>query len=308
MKYINPAPFEESKPIAKLLIFLGITGISFFILGILSLVMEQSGIVDLTRIADAANYTDSNVVREFRVFQLISDVFIFILPVAVLVFLVSRHRFQYLQMNKTGGLLVLLLGMITILVSTPFISYINELNQQIPLPDKLKGWEDTGDALENALMAHHTIKDLLLNLLVMALAAAISEELFFRAGLQKLLVSMTKNIHAGIWLAAIIFSAVHMQFSGFFPRMLLGVFLGYLFVWSGSIWVNIAAHFIFNASQIIVLYLQATQSNPAMVSNTFSETPGYGYIAVSAVLVILLIMLIYRFSRGKGSEVSITSE
>lgn len=44
------------------------------------------------------------------------------------------------------------------------------------------------------------------------------------------------NAHAAIWLTTAIFSAVHLQFYGFVPRMLLGAALGYLFWLTGSIW------------------------------------------------------------------------
>ncbi len=270
--------------------------ISFFILGIVLLLLQQSGIINLTALQDAPNYEDVGVVRDFRIEQLISDVFLFIVPVIVISFLVSRNRLHYLQVNKMGGTLLLLLGAVTIVVATPFISYVGELNAKIPLPNQLKNLEDMGDAIETALMAHHTITDLLLNLLVMALAAAICEEFFFRAGLQKIIIAMTKNVHIGIWITAIVFSAIHLQFSGFFQRMLLGGFLGYLFVWSGSIWVNILAHFIFNAFQIIVPYMQDAKATSGLVDGIFSATPPYGYIIISTVLVVFLMVLIYRQS------------
>lgn len=294
-----PAPFEESKPFAQLLMFIGIFCISFFILGVLSALLQASGVVNLASLDDATKYSDYNVVQQFRIFQLVSDIFLFIIPVIIIAFLVSRSRFQYLQMNKTGGFLLLLLGMVTIIAATPVINYISELNAQLPLPDILKKWEDTGDAIEAALMAHHTINDLLLNLLVMALAAAVCEEFFFRAGMQALLIKLSRNTHVGIWLTAIIFSAIHMQFSGFFPRMLLGGFLGYLYVWSGSIWVGILAHFVFNASQIVFSYMQDEKATSVLFDKAFSDSPSLGYIIASTILVVLLLLAIYKLSNKR---------
>ena len=299
----TPAPFEGSKPFAQLLMFLGLTGISFFLLGIVLLLMQQTGSVNLLTIQEPANYVDNEVVRGFRIYQLICDVFLFILPVIVIAFLVTRNRLQYLQLNSKVNIRLLILGFVTIIVSTPLITYLSELNARIPLPDKLKDLEQTGDAIETALMAHHTPLDLILNLIVMALAAAISEEFFFRAGLQKLLIKLTRNKHVGVWIAAIIFSAIHMQFSGFFPRMLLGVFLGYLFVWSGSIWVNIFAHFMFNGTQIFITYLQDAKKPLGIVDSIYSTTPGYGYIIASTILVIVLIVFIYKISDKKPEEI-----
>ena len=302
MKNETPAPFEESNPFAQLLIFIGVFCISFFVLGVLSALMQQSGAINLASLEDATRYKDYSVVQQFRIFQLISDIFLFIVPVIVISLVVSRHRLQYLQMNSGGGFIVLLLGMVTIIASTPVINYISELNSQLHLPDMLKRWEDTGDAIEVALMAHHTINDLLLNLFVMALAAAVCEEFFFRAGMQTIVIKMSKNKHVGIWVTAIIFSAIHMQFSGFFPRMLLGGFLGYLYVWSGSIWVGILAHFIFNASQIVFSYLQDAKATSGLFDKVFSDTPSLGYIIASTVLVTLLVAVIYKLSKKKPTE------
>ncbi len=60
----------------------------------------------------------------------------------------------------------------------------------------------------------------------------------------------------GIWVSAILFSALHMQFYGFFPRMLLGAFFGYLLLWSGSLWLPIIAHFVNNCVAVIFYYLK----------------------------------------------------
>jgi uncharacterized protein len=299
----TPAPFQDAKPYAQLLIFIGITCISFFILGIITVVMQQSGAINLLTLQDAANYANNSVVKDFRVYQLLSDVFLFIIPAIVIAFLVTKQKLQYLQVSSIGSFSLLIMGVITILASMPFIGFIGELNARIPLPDLLQKMEDSGDAIEAALMAHHTVNDLIWNLIVIALAAAISEELFFRAGMQKIIIAMSKNIHVGIWITAIIFSAIHLQFSGFFPRMLLGVFLGYLFVWSGSIWVNIFAHFVFNGIQIFVQYLQDAKASNRVLDKMCSQTPDYISVIISTVLTAALLVVVYRLSRKKDEVV-----
>ena len=260
------------------------------------LLLQSGGLINLFRIQEPANYVDSQVVNDSRNIQMITDIFIFIIPVVVIAFLVSKARLKYLQITTKINGKMLLLGALTILVSLPVINYLGVLNQHIQLPDYLQDMEQKADAIEAAFEAHHTLFDLIMNIIVMALVAAVSEELFFRAGMQKIMIKLTMNVHIGVWVSAIIFSAIHMQFSGFFPRMLLGVFLGYLFVWSGSIWVNIFAHFMFNGSQIFVQYLQDMKISNGFVDKVFSPTPSYTYIAISTVLVVLLIVAIYRMA------------
>jgi len=87
------------------------------------------------------------------------------------------------------------------------------------------------------------------------LLPAFGEELFFRSALQGLF-SRTMNVKLAVWIAAIIFSAIHFQFYGFVPRMLLGAFFGYLLAWSENLWLPILAHFANNVLAVIFFYLK----------------------------------------------------
>jgi membrane protease YdiL (CAAX protease family) len=79
--------------------------------------------------------------------------------------------------------------------------------------------------------------------------------LFFRGVLLSWLKDSFRNKHLAVWLSAIVFSAIHIQFFGFFPRMLLGAYLGYLFLWTGSLWTSVLAHFLNNAIVVITAFL-----------------------------------------------------
>jgi membrane protease YdiL (CAAX protease family) len=85
--------------------------------------------------------------------------------------------------------------------------------------------------------------------------AALGEEIFFRGVLQSLFERYLGNSHAAIWIAAAIFSFIHFQFYGFFPRLLLGAFFGYLYVWFRTIWVPIVAHFFNNGWTLTMHYM-----------------------------------------------------
>ncbi len=140
----------------------------------------------------------------------------------------------------------------------PAVNLTKWLNDMLALPHFMSGIEQwmrqmeaaTGALTEQLLQTDH-FGDLAVNLLVMAVAPAIAEELFFRGSLQKTL-AQAMNAHAAIWLTAAIFSAVHLQFYGFVPRMLLGAALGYLFWLTGSIWPSVVAHFVNNALTIVL--------------------------------------------------------
>ncbi|MFM7813318.1 MAG: type II CAAX prenyl endopeptidase Rce1 family protein [Flavobacteriales bacterium] len=98
--------------------------------------------------------------------------------------------------------------------------------------------------------------------LSISIIPAICEEMFFRGLLQPLLSSIYRNHHIGIWITAGIFSLIHFQFYGFLPRLLLGALLGYLMVWSGSLWSSMFAHAVNNATAILVFNAYGSTNPP----------------------------------------------
>ena len=100
-----------------------------------------------------------------------------------------------------------------------------------------------------------TVIDLAVNLILIAIIPALAEELLFRGCVQQVMKEWFRNVHVAIWVTAFIFSFIHFEFYGFLPRLLLGAMLGYLFYWSGSLWVPIIAHTLNNGLQVLLSYL-----------------------------------------------------
>jgi membrane protease YdiL (CAAX protease family) len=108
--------------------------------------------------------------------------------------------------------------------------------------------------LTTYLTNFENIVEFLAAIVILAVVPAIGEELLFRGILQNKITLLTKNYHVAIWVSAIIFSAIHFQFYGFVPRVLLGALFGYLYVWSGNLGVAILAHFINNGFTLFLIY------------------------------------------------------
>jgi membrane protease YdiL (CAAX protease family) len=119
-------------------------------------------------------------------------------------------------------------------------------------------------------------------MLMLAIIPALGEELIFRACFQKVLGRWTGNYHLAIWLSAIIFSSIHFQFYGFFPRMFLGALFGYLLVWSGSIWLPILAHFLNNGMAVVGAYV--LQQEGKNLDQVFESDPVSWPILISSTL------------------------
>jgi hypothetical protein len=96
------------------------------------------------------------------------------------------------------------------------------------------------------MLQMETSNQFLATLVAVAFLPAICEEWLFRGALQPLVSKWSGNIHVGVWVSAILFSAIHFQFFGFIPRMLLGAGFGYMVVASGSLWPAVLGHFVNN--------------------------------------------------------------
>ncbi|GAB3935008.1 CPBP family intramembrane glutamic endopeptidase [Larkinella terrae] len=170
-------------------------------------------------------------------------------------------------------------GLVALLTITfmPLNGLIIEWNQNIDLPDSFAGleeWmkqkEDQMAGLTNFLTNFTSPIELVMALIVIGLIPGIGEEVLFRGMLQRKLAQWTGNVHVAIWLSALIFSAIHVQFYGFVPRALLGALFGYLYLWSGNIWVPILAHAVNNSFTVLMVWLFHRRMISVDIENTES--------------------------------------
>lgn len=213
--------------------------------------------------ADITDYPDW-----LRFLQFISSVCTFLLPSLLLARLCSKTPRRYLWAGSLPGGSVVWLTFLTMLLLAPFINFTAVLNKEMILPEfmaPVENWmkeqEETTERLTLLLLADHGILTLLANLLVIGVTAAVTEEFLFRGALQRIIGKWTANRHVVIWSAAIVFSAFHLQFYGFVPRLLLGAYFGYLLYWSKNIWLPVFAHFANNAFAVISMSDETLKNN-----------------------------------------------
>jgi membrane protease YdiL (CAAX protease family) len=114
--------------------------------------------------------------------------------------------------------------------------------------------EDQNNSLYEALAAGKGFMPFFTSIIVMALIPAIAEEIFFRGFLMNAFNGLFKNMHVSIFITAIIFSMIHMQFMKVIPMFFMAIVLGYAAYWSGTIWTSIVAHFLNNTLAVTLLY------------------------------------------------------
>jgi len=210
----------------------------------------------------AINALKLSEITNIKLIQLISSIGLTVVPTYIFARTYSSKPSSYLSLDTKTNWKILVYVAILMIVAIPFINLLGSINQQMVLPKALAGienWmknaESQASGLTEKILNIHSILSLLFNILLVAIIPAIGEELIFRGVLIKILRDW-KGIKLAIWLTAIIFSAIHLQFYGFIPRMLMGAFFGYLLLWSDSLWLPIVAHFTNNAVAIIFYYLK----------------------------------------------------
>ena len=179
----------------------------------------------------------------------------FILPALAFGLIVYRSAFlSGLDLQKNPGAILSGLGIVFLIAAYPIVNLSFIANEAIPLPEWALQFENQAEDTLKAILTMDTPMILLINLLIIGILPGIGEELIFRGILQKQIGLMLKSPVLAIWIAAFIFSAIHLQFEGFLPRMVLGAILGYLYHWTGNLWVPIIAHAFNNGVQVIMIY------------------------------------------------------
>jgi uncharacterized protein len=300
--------FRDIHPFSRLIFSVFIILVSFLLFLALSVIaaIPIFGLDAVMNMASLSDLSNPDTLRLLKFFQVVQSFGLFIIPPFILASMFNHSIADYLFLDRKVTSVSTLLVIALIFFALPVINFTGELNNQMHFPewasgveDWMKNAEERAEELTKAFLKVENIGGLLFNLFMIALLPAIGEELLFRGVIQRIFTEWTKSHHWGIWMSAIIFSALHIQFYGFIPRMLLGVLFGYLLVWSGSMWLPIIAHFFNNAFAVIAMYLiDRGIINPDLEEIGAGDESYYAAF-LSLGIVILLILLIRKDNKGR---------
>lgn len=255
-KYMQSNRFQTLSDIFILIGLVIFGGIFFGVLGVLACIpvfnLDAGGIQNA--ILNSADPWNANVLKLFNLFATFGSwvvsayVFIRIRQYdAVITWQVKRPEPRYV-----------LWALPVICVALLFISsFLIGVNELIPFPDSIRSLNSDANqkVLKSMLMMENT-NQLFLNILVIGLAPAIFEEIFFRGTLQRLLIHLFDNAHIGIFITSFIFAGVHLNIMQIVPMMFLALVLGYICYYTKSIWPSIVLHFLNNSTAVVVNYLE----------------------------------------------------
>ena len=236
--------------------------------------------------------------KNLQIIQVLNQVIGFLMPPVVYAMLVQEKPWDYLGIKKLQTWS--LLGIVAMFTIIPFLGMVNDWNDGIVFPESMRAIEEqmrnTQKQSEEIIKTFISQGSLCSSLLIIAALAAVSEELLFRSVIQKALIKLFKNAHVAIVVTAFVFSAVHMDFFGFFPRFILGLMLGYMFWMSGSIFPSMLMHFVNNAT-IVMLYYLNTRGFIDIDPENFGSTDNVLVIILSLITTAAIFWTCYRFSK-----------
>ena len=274
----NTQPSQNSLMLRRLFILGGTMFIGLLFAGILAMLI--------------GNETTPHL----RIVTILQDMLVFILPAVATAMLSSRLPADWLSINRGFSIWALIAAIMLMIVSIPLQNCIIKWNESISLPDSmasLQRWivstQQHADASLSLMLGGSSIADLVMNILIVAVFAALSEELFFRGALQRIIRGNRTGAHVSIWVSAIVFSAFHLQFYGFLPRMLLGAYFGYLLYWSRNIWIPVFAHFVNNAFAVISMSDIHLRENE-FITGDISNANLLPYSALAVVTLVLFFL------------------
>lgn len=262
-------------------------------LDLFSLVQKLSSIKSVEEI----NATERAALQWY---QAITSVGRFLSVSLLFVYLAGESWRDYLVLRNLPTQQQILLIPLLMIAAGLCISGIQEWNANMHLPaalhdleTQMRTLEDQAKLQTDIFLQADTIGALLINILIICVIAAIGEEFLFRGIIQQTIFRGTGKAHAAIWVSAFIFSFIHLQFYGFFPRFILGALLGYLLYYSSSMWAPVLAHFLNNLISVLAFY--GVQSGKVA---TDVEQPAPWWASLIA-LPFVFLMLLYYIRNGK---------
>jgi len=269
---------------------------------LLVLAISQAQGINLQSLLTETDENSPLRIRNFlRLVNLVSHFMTFSLPsIALILFLYRDKAMSFLKLDRSPLGRNILYGLFFILISFPLAQFTFWLNQQLPMPQWALDMENSAEGMLKSVLNMQSPWELLFNLLVVAVIPAIGEELLFRGIIQQKLSKVFGNAIVAVWVTGILFSAIHLQFQGFLPRMILGAMLGYLLVWTRNLWIPIIAHFIFNGMQVVAQYFFADEIDPEAFDSMDKAPWMVGILSTAAL--IWIGSMIYNYNKKIAEE------
>lgn len=289
-------------PVAQIGILLALTGVGLVVASLLSAFIWIVA-THLPLISMKGEMANPKYYHVYMIIQGVNTLFMMFLPVVFFSMICYRKPSRFIGSRTPTSLRQFILVAVILLLVFPLGGALAELNKMIPIPQKwairFKAMEENREVMENIFININTFSKYLLSLFIIGILPAIFEEFYFRAGLQNIFMRWMGGATGAIILTSVIFSAIHISYYGFLVRFALGVILGYIFYYSGSIWLSSFLHFLFNGFQVTAMYLakDSGKLNGKGVEENFHLWAG-----VPALVVLIIVFYLFKKESLRVSE------
>ncbi|HVK97780.1 MAG TPA: CPBP family intramembrane glutamic endopeptidase [Flavisolibacter sp.] len=294
--------YLKTKPVwSQLLLFMGMAFGLFMICSLFgAMLLSKVTGISIEQVQDVKNWdpNNTNMIFYVRSLLLIQFLSLFAIPSFLFSYFSDPQPLQYLRIQKPIKSIYWLLAVTALVIAIPFVDLMGWVNQKIAFGDAqqwMKTMEEDAARQIQFMLNKHTVGELIINIFFIAVLAGIGEELFFRGILQRMFIKVCRHPWQGIIITAALFSAFHLQFFGFIPRFLLGIVLGAIYWYSGSLLTAMLAHTVYNALMIVIVYL-----NPEMLKNldaTVMQQTTMQMIITGIISLLLLIAVLWQMKK-----------
>ena len=167
----------------------------------------------------------------------------------------------------------------------------------VVLTEALTEWLSLPDYLEETFKVASLSS---LSLWAMAVIGPISEEIAFRYGIAGSLLESTKmSKWLVVLISALLFSLLHMNPAQMLVAFILGLFLGWLYVITLSIWPCIICHVANNAASVILMRQNSEKMEDATLSSMIPDNTWFVVTLCGCAVVLLLSIFVLRHCTKK---------
>jgi uncharacterized protein len=284
LRMLRESPVSQQILLAALVILISgiiVMGIGF----VAGLMIFGTGIEGIQ--AALVDFSSPQSIAILKYFQVVQSFGLFIIPPVIIAWFLHGKPAVFLRFKGFPVVKMILLVIAIVYFADPLINWLTETNSKLSLPhwmNSVQTWmqetEEQADKITKAFLSTQSTSDLFINLFVIGILPAVGEELLFRGVVQQLFKKIFGNAHAAIWVSAALFSALHLQFFGFLPRMILGAMFGYMLEWSGTLWLPIIAHFVNNATAVLAYYFADKGIIGSDLENIGTSSDGTSYLVL----------------------------
>ncbi|MBP7478413.1 MAG: CPBP family intramembrane metalloprotease [Chitinophagales bacterium] len=282
---------QEKHPALKFFIFF-----SLLLLGVaVSSVIISASLSDY-RFSELISNFDEHPF-ELLASQAIIHLCVFILaPIAFITFIEKESIKLYLGLNSPINKSVIFYSIVLLLSIQAITSSAAEYSKLLPLGDTIHRIflenQTANDAFTKAILEDTSISMFILQIITMGLLAGIGEEMVFRGIFQRLFHQWSKNIHFSIVFSAILFAVFHGLIYNIFGIVIIGIIFGYIYYFTGNLWITIGLHILNNSAIVVISYLNAK----GLIDFDISETNIFSgiEISISVLITIFAMQRIYK--------------